>query len=61
VPKANLVPGGVDPAAVPAPRPARSATETGHRLASFQQGIRRARAPETETEPHPRDEAGGDS
>jgi hypothetical protein len=42
VPKANLVPGGVGVAAA-APAPARSAAQTRDRLASFQQGVRRAR------------------
>jgi hypothetical protein len=46
VPKANLVPGTVgSPAAAPAPpTPARSATQAQERLASFQRGIRNARA-----------------
>jgi signal transduction histidine kinase len=53
VPSANLVPGGVAPFAVQqAPGPARSATQTRQRLASFQQGIRKARAAGTEDEPH---------
>jgi hypothetical protein len=43
VPKANLVPGGVGVAAAP-PAPARSAAQTRERLASFQQGVRKARA-----------------
>jgi hypothetical protein len=46
VPKANLVPGTVSSAATapPPPAPARSATRTQERLASFQRGIRSARA-----------------
>jgi hypothetical protein len=45
VPKANLVPGTVSPAtAPPPPAPARSAAQVQERLASFQQGIRTARA-----------------
>ena len=46
VPKANLVPGTVGgAAAAPAPpAPARSATQAQERLASFQRGIRNARA-----------------
>jgi len=46
VPKANLVPGTVaSAAAAPAPpAPARSATQAQERLASFQRGIRNARA-----------------
>jgi hypothetical protein len=43
VPKANLVPGGVDASAA-APMAPRSAAQTRERLASFQQGIRNARA-----------------
>ena len=59
VPKANLVPGGVDPVMVPPPRAARSPVQTRQRLSSFQQGIQRARATEPGTEPYPKDEAGG--
>jgi hypothetical protein len=45
VPKANLVPGGVSGAsASAAPAPARSAAQTRERLASFQRGVREARA-----------------
>ncbi|MGO9297482.1 MAG: nitrate- and nitrite sensing domain-containing protein [Streptosporangiaceae bacterium] len=59
VPRANLVPGAVgtdSPAAAPAP--ARSAAVTRERLASFQRGIRQARAvgPEKTGEPSPSDE-----
>jgi hypothetical protein len=43
VPKANLVPGTVGGGAA-APAPARSATQAQERLASFQRGIRNARA-----------------
>ena len=43
VPMANLVPGGVN-AAAPAAAPARTAAHTRERMASFQQGIREARA-----------------
>jgi len=59
VPKANLVPGGVDPMMVPPPRAARSPVQTRQRLSSFQQGIERARATGPGTEPYPKDEAGG--
>ena len=45
VPKANLVPGGVGGGTAPAPpAPARSASQTRERLASFQRGVRDARA-----------------
>jgi signal transduction histidine kinase len=45
MPKANLVPGGVGTSAVPPPpAPSRSASQTRERLASFQRGIREARA-----------------
>jgi signal transduction histidine kinase len=45
VPRANLVPGGVDVAPVPAEvTAARSPAQTRDRLASFQRGIREARA-----------------
>jgi hypothetical protein len=46
VPKANLVPGTVSgtAAAPPPPAPARSAAQAQERLASFQRGIRNARA-----------------
>jgi signal transduction histidine kinase len=45
VPNANLVPGGAAPsAAPPSPGPARSASQARQRLASYQQGIRKARA-----------------
>jgi signal transduction histidine kinase len=45
VPKANLVPGGVGETAAPAPpAPARSASQTRDRLASFQRGVREGRA-----------------
>src|SRR5262249_6992778 len=46
VPKANLVPGTVSSAATapPPPAPARSAAQAQERLASFQRGIRNARA-----------------
>ena len=45
VPRANLVPGRVGPAAAVAPAaPARSAAQTQQRLASFQRAVRDARA-----------------
>jgi signal transduction histidine kinase len=45
VPKANLVPGGVGgPALSPPAAPSRSASQARERLASFQRGIREARA-----------------
>jgi signal transduction histidine kinase len=45
VPRANLVPGGVSGGTAPAvPAPARSASQTRERLASFQRGVREARA-----------------
>jgi hypothetical protein len=52
VPKANLVPGGVGASSALPPVPARSAAQTRDRLASFQQGIRRARAATSEDESH---------
>jgi hypothetical protein len=57
VPKANLVPGGVTtPAeAVPAPR---SADQTRQRLASFQEGVRNARAAAPPDDDPERDEPG---
>jgi hypothetical protein len=51
VPKANLVPGAAGPsAAPPSSAPARSAAQARERLASFQQGIRKARAAPPEDE-----------
>jgi signal transduction histidine kinase len=44
VPKANLVPGGVGGTAPASPAPARSASQTRERLASFQRGVREGRA-----------------
>jgi len=44
VPKANLVPGGVGGTAPAPPAPTRSASQTRDRLASFQRGVREARA-----------------
>jgi signal transduction histidine kinase len=45
VPKANLVPGGIgSPAAAPQPAPAPSPAQARERLASFQRGLREARA-----------------
>jgi len=44
VPKANLVPGGVGGTSPAPPAPARSAAQTRERLASFQRGVREARA-----------------
>jgi signal transduction histidine kinase len=57
VPKANLVPGTVgSAAAAPAPpAPARSATQAQERLASFQRGIRNARAAAQGTNGHGHD------
>ena len=51
VPMANLVPGSAGPS--PAPAPSRSAAQTRERMASFQQGIRNARAatPSDEDDP----------
>ena len=58
VPKANLVPGGADPSVAPAPPvPARSAAQARERLASFQQGIRKARAATPLDEPRTSGEA----
>jgi len=52
VPNANLVPGGVAPlAAAPPALPARSAEQTRQRLASFQQGIRKARVADDDEPP----------
>jgi len=56
VPKANLVPGGVSASAAPAAP--RSATQTRERMASFQQGIRNARAVAPTGEDYPGDEDG---
>ena len=51
VPKAHLVPGAAGPsAAPPSSAPARSAAQARERLASFQQGIRKARAAPPEDE-----------
>ena len=44
VPKANLVPGGVGGTSPAPPAPTRSAAQTRERLASFQRGVREARA-----------------
>src|SRR5262249_35331765 len=44
VPKANLVPGGVGGTSPAPPAPSRSAAQTRERLASFQRGVREARA-----------------
>ena len=52
VPRANLVPGGVGAPAATLPVPARSAAQTRERLASFQQGIRKARAIAPEDDPY---------
>jgi hypothetical protein len=52
VPNQNLVPGGVGPlAAAPPSLTARSAEQTRQRLASFQQGIRKARVAGPDDEP----------
>jgi len=61
VPKANLVPGGVSGGAAPAaPAPARSAAQTRERLASFQRGIRDARAAAEDADDS-NDDGGGDA
>jgi hypothetical protein len=57
VPKANLVPGGVSMPAAPVPAP-RSAAQTRDRLASFQQGVRNARAAAPSDDDHERGEPG---
>ena len=44
MPKANLVPGGVGGTSPAPPAPSRSAAQTRERLASFQRGVREARA-----------------
>jgi hypothetical protein len=44
VPQANLVPGGVGATSPASPAPTRSAAQTRERLASFQRGVREARA-----------------
>jgi len=44
MPKANLVPGGVGGTSPAPPAPARSAAQARERLASFQRGVREARA-----------------
>jgi len=56
VPMANLVPGSADAPAAPAP--ARSAARTRERMASFQQGIRNARAATPSDEDYPSAEDG---
>jgi hypothetical protein len=62
VPKANLVPGTVSSTATaPAPpAPARSATRAQQRLASFQRGVRNARAAAQGTNGEGTNGAGGD-
>ena len=61
VPKANLVPGGVGGGTAPAaPAPARSAAQTRERLASFQRGVREARAAK-EDDDSSNDGGGGDA
>jgi hypothetical protein len=57
VPKANLVPGGVTMPSAAAPTP-RSAAQTRQRLASFQQGVRDARAAGPADDDQQRDEPG---
>jgi signal transduction histidine kinase len=61
VPNANLVPGGVGASAAvpPPPPPTRSAMQTRQRLASFQQGIRKARAAPPRDESRTSGEADG--
>jgi signal transduction histidine kinase len=58
VPKANLVPGGVGGTSPAPPAPARSAAQTRERLASFQRGVREARATAPQDEEAPNGEAG---
>jgi hypothetical protein len=62
VPKANLVPGTVssEAAAPPPPAPARSAAQAQERLASFQRGIRNARAAAQDTNEFEREGEPGD-
>jgi hypothetical protein len=61
VPRANLVPGGVGGGTAPAaPAPARSAAQTRERLASFQRGVREARAA-AEDDESSNDDGGGDA
>jgi hypothetical protein len=61
VPRANLVPGGVSSGTAPAaPAPARSAAQTRERLASFQRGVRDARANAEDGESS-NDDGGGDA
>jgi signal transduction histidine kinase len=57
VPKANLVPGGAGPLAQAPAVPDRSASQTRQRLASFQQGIRKARSAGPGDDTHFGDEA----
>ena len=60
VPKANLVPGAAGPFAIPpSSAPARSASQARDRLASFQQGIRKARGATPGDESHTGVEADG--
>jgi hypothetical protein len=60
VPKANLVPGAAASFAVPPSfGQARSAAQARERLASFQQGIRKARAATPGDESHTSGEADG--
>jgi signal transduction histidine kinase len=56
VPQANLVPGAAA-AATAAPAPARSAAVTRERFASFQRGVREARAAASDTESASEDES----
>jgi hypothetical protein len=52
IPNQNLVPGGVSPLATAPPSlTARSAEQTRQRLASFQQGIRKARVAGPDDQP----------
>jgi signal transduction histidine kinase len=61
VPKANLVPGGVSGGTAPAaPAPARSASQTRERLASFQRGVREARSAAEDGDAS-NDDGGGDA
>jgi hypothetical protein len=62
VPRANLVPGGVGGGTTPAaPAPSRSASQTRERLASFQRGVREARATAQDDEDASNDDGGGDA
>jgi signal transduction histidine kinase len=61
VPKANLVPGGVGGTSPAPPAPARSASQTRDRLASFQRGVREGRAAAQSGEPNSSEDGDGAS